>query len=155
MPVLKMFPPHLQCTTVLLQMDYINGFHSRKFLRVELIVSAWLWLDYNCLFCVYLQLVLSACSSYFENVLSLYEHQSPIIILKDVAFDDMSALIQFMYAGEITVEQVGALSWLVGGLWTPSKSCPSTCCVEYFTVFHEVLYRGNVCRCFFLMIQTA
>jgi hypothetical protein len=43
-------------------------------------------------------------------VLSLYEHQSPIIILKDVTFDDMSALIQFMYAGEITVEQVGAWS---------------------------------------------
>jgi hypothetical protein len=51
---------------------------------------------------------LSACSSYFETVLSLYEHQCPIIILKDVRFEDMSALIQFMYKGEINIEQVGA-----------------------------------------------
>jgi hypothetical protein len=41
-------------------------------------------------------------------MLSLYEQQSPIIILKDVTFDNMSALIRFMYVGEITVEQVGA-----------------------------------------------
>jgi hypothetical protein len=58
------------------------------------------------------KLVLSACSSYFETVLSLYEQQSPIIILKDVAYDDMSALIRFMYVGEITVEQ-GQLQSLI------------------------------------------
>lgn len=142
----KDVPPHLRSTAVLLQMNYINGFHSHKFLWIEFIVFAWLWLDYNGLLCVYLQLVLSACSSYFETVLSLYEHQSPIIILKDVTFDDMSALIRFMYAGEITVEQVGAWSWLVAGLWVPSKSCPLTYCLEHFIVFHEVLYRGNACR---------
>jgi hypothetical protein len=91
-----------------------DGFHSSKSLCIEFIVSAWLWLDYNGLLCVYLQLVLSACSSYFETLLSRYEHQSPIIILKDVTFDNMSALIRFMYVGEITVEQVG--TWFVSGL---------------------------------------
>jgi hypothetical protein len=40
-------------------------------------------------------------------ILSLYEDQSPIIILKDVKYEDMSALIQFMYNGEINIEQVG------------------------------------------------
>jgi hypothetical protein len=41
-------------------------------------------------------------------ILSFYEDQNPVIILKDVKFDDMSALIQFMYKGEISIEQVGA-----------------------------------------------
>jgi hypothetical protein len=40
-------------------------------------------------------------------ILSLHEHQCPIIILKDVSFQDISALIQFMYRGEINIEQVG------------------------------------------------
>jgi hypothetical protein len=45
-------------------------------------------------------------------VLSLHEHHCPIIILKDEKFEDMSALIQFMYKGEINIEQVGVqLLW--------------------------------------------
>jgi len=107
--------PHLQYTAILLLMNYINGFHSRSFcvLNVSCLLGCcWIIMVF---YVFYLQLVLSACSSYFETVLSLYEHQSPIIILKDVAFDDMSALIRFMYAGEITIEQVGAWSSLVDG----------------------------------------
>ncbi|XP_069673620.1 uncharacterized protein [Periplaneta americana] len=51
------------------------------------------------------KLMLSACSSYFEMILSRYEDQNPIIILKDVRYDDMSALLQFMYNGEVNIEQ--------------------------------------------------
>ncbi|XP_069673667.1 uncharacterized protein [Periplaneta americana] len=51
------------------------------------------------------KLVLSACSSYFEMILSRYEVQNPIIILKDVRYDDMSALLQFIYKGEVNIEQ--------------------------------------------------
>jgi len=35
-------PAHLRYTAVLPQMNYINGFHSRKFLCVKFTVSAWL-----------------------------------------------------------------------------------------------------------------
>ena len=153
-------PAHLRYTAFLAQMNCVNGCHSHTFLCVESIVSAWLWLDYNGLFCVYLQLVLSACSSYFETVLSLYEQQSPIIILKDVAYDDMSALMQFMYAGEITVEQVGAWSWLAGGSWVPSKSCRLTYCniLQFFTKFYIVVMSvddvGLGFLFFFFLIRT-
>ncbi|KDR09650.1 Protein bric-a-brac 1 [Zootermopsis nevadensis] len=51
------------------------------------------------------KLVLSACSSYFEMILSLYKDQNPVVILKDVRFEDMSALVRFMYDGEVNIEE--------------------------------------------------
>ncbi|KAK2715424.1 protein tramtrack, beta isoform-like isoform X1 [Artemia franciscana] len=51
------------------------------------------------------RLVLSACSSYFENLLISNSHYQPIIILKDVKFCDLQALVKFMYIGEVTVAQ--------------------------------------------------
>ncbi|XP_069673633.1 uncharacterized protein [Periplaneta americana] len=51
------------------------------------------------------KLMLSASSSYFEMILSRYEDQNPIIILKDVRYDDMSALLQFIYKGEVNIEE--------------------------------------------------
>ena len=35
-------PPHLWYTAVVLQVNYVNGFHSRKSLCIKFIVSAWL-----------------------------------------------------------------------------------------------------------------
>ena len=45
-------------------------------------------------------MILCACSAYFKNLLD------PIIILKDVPFGHLTAILKFMYAGEVNVPQV-------------------------------------------------
>ncbi|XP_065584934.1 zinc finger and BTB domain-containing protein 44-like isoform X3 [Artemia franciscana] len=58
------------------------------------------------------RLVLSACSSYFENLLISHSDSHPIIILKDIKFCDMQALVKFVYTGEVTVAQAQVKSLL-------------------------------------------
>ncbi|XP_050312671.1 protein tramtrack, beta isoform isoform X2 [Anthonomus grandis grandis] len=50
------------------------------------------------------KIVLSACSTYFETILSQYEEKDPILIMKDVTYIDIKCLVEFMYRGEINVE---------------------------------------------------
>ncbi|CAH1159117.1 unnamed protein product [Phyllotreta striolata] len=50
------------------------------------------------------KIVLSACSTYFETILSQYEEKDPILIMKDVKYVDIKCLVEFMYKGEINVE---------------------------------------------------
>ncbi|KAH1027520.1 protein tramtrack, beta isoform isoform X2 [Dendroctonus ponderosae] len=50
------------------------------------------------------KIVLSACSTYFESILSQYEEKDPILIMKDVKYIDIKCLVEFMYKGEINVE---------------------------------------------------
>nr|CAD7447076.1 unnamed protein product [Timema bartmani] len=50
------------------------------------------------------KVVLSACSTYFDMIFSQYEEKNPIVILKDVKFSDIKALVEFMYKGEINVD---------------------------------------------------
>ncbi|KAF6216616.1 hypothetical protein GE061_000960 [Apolygus lucorum] len=50
------------------------------------------------------KMMLSACSTYFDTIFSKHEEKDPIVILKDVKFDDIKALVEFMYKGEINVE---------------------------------------------------
>ncbi|KAI1307659.1 Protein bric-a-brac 2 [Halotydeus destructor] len=47
--------------------------------------------------------ILMSCSPYFHLLLSSNPCKHPIIILKDVRFADLKALIEFMYRGEVTV----------------------------------------------------
>ncbi|KAF2356572.1 BTB/POZ domain [Trinorchestia longiramus] len=51
------------------------------------------------------KVVLSACSPYFRSLLKQNPCQHPIIILRDVAFADVSALLSFVYQGEVYVSQ--------------------------------------------------
>ena len=60
------------------------------------------WLDLYNLF----QMVLSACSSYFEQLFVNFSEPNQIVILKDTSFLDISAIVDFMYRGEINVSQV-------------------------------------------------
>jgi len=55
---------------------------------------------------LYFQVMLSACSTYFDTILSQHDENKAIVILKDVKFSDIQALVSFMYKGEINVENV-------------------------------------------------
>merc|ERR1711963_1190920 len=52
------------------------------------------------------KVVLSACSSYFRDLLkgiSLWQH--PVLVLKDVRFLELQSILEFVYNGEVNVEQ--------------------------------------------------
>ncbi len=51
------------------------------------------------------KMVLSACSPYFKSLLEENPAKHPIIILKDVPFQHLTAILEFMYAGEVNVAQ--------------------------------------------------
>ncbi|XP_063601554.1 protein tramtrack, alpha isoform-like [Penaeus indicus] len=58
------------------------------------------------------KVVLSACSSYFENILRDHSsHPHPLILLHDLPYSAVEALVTFMYRGEVNVsqEQLAAL----------------------------------------------
>lgn len=51
------------------------------------------------------KVVLSACSTYFSKLLKENPCQHPIIILRDVGYRELTAVIYFMYHGQVMVEQ--------------------------------------------------
>ncbi|KAJ1525198.1 hypothetical protein ONE63_010030 [Megalurothrips usitatus] len=51
------------------------------------------------------KVVLSACSSYFQTLFTLNPCQHPIVLLKDVKYDDLKVIVDFMYYGEVNVSQ--------------------------------------------------
>ncbi|XP_020287827.1 protein abrupt-like [Pseudomyrmex gracilis] len=51
------------------------------------------------------KLVLSVCSPYFKNIFKEYPCQHPVIILKDVKHAEVTALLKFIYQGEVNVRQ--------------------------------------------------
>ncbi|XP_044015914.1 protein abrupt-like isoform X3 [Aphidius gifuensis] len=56
------------------------------------------------------KMLLSACSTYFRDLFKENPCQHPVIIFRNVKFDDLSALVDFMYQGEVNVvqEQLGS-----------------------------------------------
>ncbi|XP_037077125.1 protein bric-a-brac 2-like [Pollicipes pollicipes] len=51
------------------------------------------------------KVILSASSPYFQSLLHDNPCQHPIIVIDEVAFADMQAVVQFMYKGEINVAE--------------------------------------------------
>jgi len=51
------------------------------------------------------KMLLSACSPYFRDLLKGNPCQHPIIVLRDIKYDDLFSLLQFMYNGEVNVAQ--------------------------------------------------
>lgn len=56
-------------------------------------------------FLLHQQMVLSACSPYFNALFVHHPEKHPIVILKDVPYSDMKSLLDFMYRGEVSVDQ--------------------------------------------------
>ena len=57
-------------------------------------------------------MVLSACSPYFQAMLYNTPDRHPIVFLRDVRFHEMKALLEFMYRGEVSVDQENLSSLL-------------------------------------------
>lgn len=51
------------------------------------------------------KVVLSACSPYFESLLTQEYDKHPIFILKDVKFQELKAMMDYMYRGEVNISQ--------------------------------------------------
>ncbi|XP_042860638.1 protein tramtrack, alpha isoform-like isoform X3 [Penaeus japonicus] len=51
------------------------------------------------------KLVLSTCSEYFENMFEHTPCKHPVIVLRDVQCDELEAILNYMYAGVVSVAQ--------------------------------------------------
>jgi len=51
------------------------------------------------------KMVLAACSGYFAALFSELPCKHPVVVLKDVRYADMKAILEYMYRGEVNVEQ--------------------------------------------------
>lgn len=58
------------------------------------------------------KLVLSACSPFFRSVLKQNPHQHPLLYLKGVTFGDLTAILNFIYHGEVSVAHDALNSFL-------------------------------------------
>lgn len=58
------------------------------------------------------KVLLSACSSYFRDIFKENPCQHPVIIFKNVKYEDLQAIIEFMYQGEVNVVQESLPSFL-------------------------------------------
>ncbi|CAB0021023.1 unnamed protein product [Nesidiocoris tenuis] len=58
------------------------------------------------------KMLLSACSTYFREIFLDNPCQHPVIIFRNVKFEDLEALVSFMYKGEVNVEQDALASFL-------------------------------------------
>lgn len=52
------------------------------------------------------KVVLSACSPFFKMLLKENPCKHPIIIMKDMKYDQLKDILQFMYKGEVSISQV-------------------------------------------------
>ena len=58
------------------------------------------------------KVILSACSPFFRSILRKNPHQHPLLYLKGVRYDDILAVLNFMYHGEVNVAQEALNSFL-------------------------------------------
>ena len=61
------------------------------------------------------KVVLSAGSSFFEQILKSHQHPSPLVYLKGVEAKHMDMLLNFMYCGEVSLEQEELESFMMSG----------------------------------------
>ncbi|KAF0301437.1 Broad-complex core protein isoforms 1/2/3/4/5 [Amphibalanus amphitrite] len=75
------------------------------------------------------RLVLSACSPYFREVLKQHPGD-PVFFFKDAEFDDLVAIIEFIYSGQVNVDQTRFTSFLAVAEMLKIKGLAKDACVE-------------------------
>lgn len=58
------------------------------------------------------KVLLSACSSYFKEIFKDNPCQHPVIIFKNVKYDDLLSIVVYMYQGEVNIEQESLSTFL-------------------------------------------
>ncbi|XP_060531456.1 uncharacterized protein LOC132705050 [Cylas formicarius] len=78
------------------------------------------------------RMVLAACSPYFQNIFTDLPCHHPVVVLKDVKYSEIKAILEYMYRGEVNVaqDQLAALlkvaeALKVKGLVEENRSCKS------------------------------
>ena len=61
------------------------------------------------------KVILSACSPFFRSVLKRNPHSHPLLYLKGIKYEDVLAILNFMYNGEVNIAQDGLNSFLAVG----------------------------------------
>lgn len=51
------------------------------------------------------KMVLAACSSYFQNLFSDLSCSHPVVVLKDIRYSEIQAILEYMYKGEVSITQ--------------------------------------------------
>lgn len=59
------------------------------------------------------KMLLSACSNYFKQIFKENPCQHPVIIFRNFKFEDLNAIINFMYHGEVNIFQEQLESFLI------------------------------------------
>jgi hypothetical protein len=85
------------------------------------------------------QTILSACSPYFESIFIQNSHPHPIMYLKDVGYEELKAIIEYMYKGEVNVAQSSLPKFLktAEGLQVNQNYIFSFSDKEVFTNFYK------------------
>jgi len=58
------------------------------------------------------KMVLSACSPYFQSIFLENPCKHPVVIINGIKYEDITAILNFMYKGEVNVSQDGLSSFL-------------------------------------------
>ena len=58
------------------------------------------------------RVILSSCSSFFKSILQANKHQHPWFYLKGIKHEELSALLDFIYNGEVNISQAGLNNFL-------------------------------------------
>ncbi|XP_023336388.1 modifier of mdg4 isoform X2 [Eurytemora carolleeae] len=59
------------------------------------------------------RIVLTACSAFFKNILKdVNAWQHPVVFLKDMKYSDLRGIIEFIYHGEVSIDQSSLSSFL-------------------------------------------
>ncbi|CAG9766581.1 unnamed protein product [Ceutorhynchus assimilis] len=76
------------------------------------------------------RMVLAACSPYFQNLFTDLPCKHPVVVLKDVKYSEIKAILEYMYRGEVNVaqDQLAALlkvaeALKVKGLVEENRAC--------------------------------
>ena len=86
------------------------------------------------------KMVLAACSSYFQTLFQDNPSPHPIVVFKDIQYAEVRAILEFMYRGEVNVEQqhVAALLKAAQALRVKGRRRLARFSFLFFFSFHHI-----------------